>query len=95
VVFALGVIGAILILVFTLGRQGVNFTNLVDFVTITSFIAAPILAFFNHRAVHSKAIPLELQPSRLMTAWSWVGIVLMASFALGYIAFRLWSFNSS
>jgi Mn2+/Fe2+ NRAMP family transporter len=95
VVFGLGVFGAVLILLMSLGRQGVNFTHLVDFVTITSFIAAPILAFFNHRAVHSEAIPLELRPSGLMTAWSWVGIVLMASFALSYIVFRLWSFNSS
>jgi Mn2+/Fe2+ NRAMP family transporter len=93
--FILGAIGAILILIFTLGREGVNFTHLVDFVTITSFIAAPILAFFNHRAAHSKAVPVELRPSVLMTAWSWVGIVLMASFALGYIVFRVWMINSA
>lgn len=95
VVFILGTIGAILILIFTLGREGVNFTHLVDFVTITSFIAAPILAFFNHRAAHSKVVPVELRPSALMTAWSWVGIVLMASFALGYIVFRVWMINSA
>ena len=95
VVFGLGAIGAILILVFSLGSDGVNFTHLVDFVTITSFIAAPLLAFFNHRAAHSPEVPTELRPSRLLSAWSLIGIVLMGSFALGYIFFRLWSLGAS
>jgi Mn2+/Fe2+ NRAMP family transporter len=84
-----GSIGAMLILIFTLGREGVSFTSLVDFVTVTSFIAAPVLAFFNHRAVHSSDVPREFRPSRFVTAWSWVGIALMASFALAYIIFRV------
>jgi Mn2+/Fe2+ NRAMP family transporter len=93
--FVAGTVGAMLILAFTLGREGVSFTNLVDFVTITSFIAAPILAFFNHRAVHSAEVPVKDRPSALVSAWSWIGIALMASFALGYIVFRVWLFTSA
>ena len=90
IVFGVGAIGAILILSFTLVGKGMNFKHLVDFVTITSFIAAPLLAFFNHRAAHASEVPAELRPSRLFTIWSICGIVLMGAFALGYIAFRLW-----
>lgn len=90
VVFIVGAIGAMLVLFYTLGREGVSFTHLVDFVTITSFIAAPILAFLNHRVAHSPEVPPESRPSPLLRAWSCFGIVVMATFALGYIGFRLW-----
>jgi len=93
VVFVIGSAGAMLILLFTLGRQGMNFTHLVDFVTITSFIAAPVLALLNHRAVTSSDMPAELRPTRLWQAWSWLGITVMAAFALAYIGFRLGLFN--
>ncbi|MCH2161169.1 MAG: hypothetical protein MK085_04765 [Phycisphaerales bacterium] len=95
VVFALGAVGAMLILVFMLGREGVNFTHLVDFVTITSFIAAPILAYLNHRVVHSDEVPAEFQPSPLLRTWSWFGIVVMGSFALAYVVFRIWGLQST
>ena len=78
-----------MILVFTLGRTGVSFTYLVDFVTITSFVAAPLLAFFNHRAVHSPEVPENLRPSRFISVWSWVGIAIMGTFACGYVLMRL------
>ena len=90
ITFVVGVVGAMMILLFTLGSGGVRFTSLVDFVTITSFIAAPLLAFFNHRAVHSKEVPKESRPSRIATVWSWIGIGVMAAFAVAYICFRIW-----
>jgi Mn2+/Fe2+ NRAMP family transporter len=89
VVFIVGAIGAMLVLFYTLGREGVSFTHLVDFVTITSFIAAPILAFLNHRVALSPEVPPESRPSPWLRAWSCFGIVVMATFALGYIGFRL------
>ena len=95
IVFLVGATGAMLILFFALGRQAMNFTHLVDFVTITSFIAAPVLAFLNHRAVTSTEMPPELRPSRWLQIWSWLGIVMMAAFALGYIGFRLEMFSAS
>lgn len=88
--YVVGVIGAMLILIFALGRKDISFTSLVDFVTITSFIAAPVLAFFNHRAANAAEIPAEFRPGPLLQAWSWLGIVVMGSFALGYIIFRIW-----
>ena len=94
IVFVIGAIGAMLVLVYTLGREGVGFTQLVDFVTITSFIAAPILALLNHRVVHSAEVPLGSRPSLWLQAWSWAGIVIMTSFTLAYIGFRLGMFQS-
>ena len=94
VVFVVGGIGAMLVLFYTLGREGVGFTQLVDFVTITSFIAAPILALLNHRVVHSAEVPLESRPSPWLRAWSWTGIVIMSTFTLAYIGFRLDIFQS-
>ena len=89
IVFGIGSLGAMIILAFTLGRTEISFTHLVDFVTITSFVAAPLLAFFNHRAVHSSEVPENLRPSYFISVWSWIGIVIMGTFALGYVLMRL------
>ncbi len=88
-VFAIGSVGAILILWFGLARKnGITFTGLVDFVTITSFIAAPLLAFFNHRCVFSTEISIEDRPTRLWWVWSWIGIVVFGGFAGVYVVGR-------
>jgi hypothetical protein len=60
----------------------------VDFVTITSFIAAPLLAFFNHRCVFSTEISIEDRPTRLWWVWSWIGIVVFGGFAGVYVVGR-------
>ena len=88
--FVIGSIGAIAILWFGLARKdGVTFTGLVDFVTITSFIAAPLLAIFNHRCVFSSEIPPGDRPARVWWVWSWVGIVILTGFAGAYAVGRL------
>ena len=90
IAFVVGSIGAILILWFGLARKnGLTFTGLVDMVTITSFLVAPLLAFFNHRAVFSSIIPAEDRPSRLWWVWSWIGIVVLGGFAVAYAVGRL------
>ena len=65
-----------------------NFTALVDLATTLSFLTAPMLAFFNHRAVHAKEVPRELQPGAAMTAASWISIALQAAFALYFLWFK-------
>ena len=90
IAFVVGSIGAILILWFGLARKnGLTFTGLVDMVTITSFLAAPLLAFFNHRAVFSSIIPAGDRPTRLWWVWSWIGIIVLGGFAGAYAAGRL------
>lgn len=65
-----------------------SFTALVDLATTLSFLTAPLLAFFNHRAMHAPEVPRALQPGAAMTAWSWVAIVLQAAFAVYFLWFK-------
>ena len=90
IAFAIGSVGATLILWFGLAPEnGITFTELVDVVTITSFLAAPLLALFNHRCVFSSEIPVGDRPTRLWWVWSWIGIVVLAGFAVAYTLGRL------
>ncbi len=53
---------------------------LVDLATTLSFVATPVLAFFNHRAITGRDIPAEHRPGRVMRAWSWIAIVFWLAF---------------
>lgn len=82
-IFLIGqVIGSTLILVFFLK----SFKTFIDFATSVAFIAAPVLAWFNHRAIYSTEIDPELQPGPFMRAWSILGIMVMLAVA-SYYAF--------
>lgn len=59
-----------------------NFTALVDMATTLSFVTAPVLSFFNHRAVFGLGMPADLRPGRTMHIWSIVGIILQSAFAV-------------
>lgn len=90
IVFVIGAMGAIGILVFGLARKdGITFTGLVDFVTVTSFIAAPVLAWFNHRSVFRSIPRPEDRPSGFWRGWSWFGISVLGIFAAAYVIERL------
>ena len=65
-----------------------SFTALVDLATTLSFLTAPLLAFFNHRAVHAAEVPRDQQPGAGMTAFSWVSIALQAAFALYFLWYK-------
>ena len=76
--------GAIAILVWGMS----SFTALVDLATTMSFLTAPVLSFFNHRAIHAPEVPRDQQPGAAMTAWSWAAIALQAAFALYFLWFK-------
>ncbi len=82
--FAVLCAGALLILFWGMS----SFTALVDLATTLSFLTAPLLAYFNHRAVHSPEVPRDLQPGASMTAYSWISIALQAAFALYFLWFK-------
>lgn len=77
--------GALAILVWGMS----SFTALVDLATTLSFLTAPVLSYFNHRAIHAPQVPRHLQPGPAMTAWSWVAIVLQAVFAIYFLWLKL------
>ncbi len=65
-----------------------SFTALVDLATTLSFLTAPVLSFFNHRAIHGPEVPRDARPGAAMSAWSWVAIVLQAAFAIYFLWFK-------
>ena len=79
------VIGPTLILVLFLK----SFKTFIDFATSIAFISAPVLAWFNHRAIHSTEIDPALQPGKLMRAWSMLGIAVMFTVACCYLYIKL------
>jgi Mn2+/Fe2+ NRAMP family transporter len=82
---AFTILGAVSVGILVWGMS--SFTALVDLATTLSFLTAPVLSLFNHRAVHAPEVPRHLRPGRAMSAWSWTAIALQAAFALYF----LWS----
>jgi len=66
---------------------GGSLKQLVGLATTLSFLTAPVFAVLNHRAVQSRAMPLECRPRRWMIRYSLAGIAFQVLFA-GYY---LWS----
>jgi Mn2+/Fe2+ NRAMP family transporter len=79
------IIGASLILLFFMK----SFKTFIDFATSVAFTTAPVLAWFNHRAIFSNEIEPELQPARYLYIWSLFSIFIMLGVALYYLAIKL------
>ena len=79
------VIGSTLVLVLFLK----SFKSFIDFATSVAFISAPVLAWFNHRAMYSSTIDPTLQPGIIMRAWSLLGIAIMFAVASYYVISNL------
>lgn len=58
---------------------------MVDLATTASFLTAPVLAWLNHRAMTSGAVPVDRRPPRWVLHASWAGVVLLGGFALYYL----------
>lgn len=67
-----------------LGFSG-SLTAMVDFATTVAFLTAPILGYFNLRAVTSDAVPPQHRPGRGMVTLTWVGLVLLGGTGLAYL----------
>jgi Mn2+/Fe2+ NRAMP family transporter len=79
------IIGASLILIFFM----TSFRTFIDFATSVAFISAPVLCWFNHRAIFSNEIEPDLQPGKFLHTWSLLSIFIMLSVALYYIFIKL------
>ncbi len=62
---------------------------LVDIATSLSFVTAPVLAILNLKAVSAPNVPVEYRPSRFMQIFSWIGIVVLAAFAVYFVYLEL------
>jgi Mn2+/Fe2+ NRAMP family transporter len=82
--FAVLCAGALSILFFAMS----GFKALVDLATTLSFLTAPALAFFNHRAIFGPLMPGPARPGRAMWIASMLSIAAQASFAAWFLWVR-------
>ena len=81
IAFAVIACGTLAILFFGMS----SFKALIDLATTLSFLTAPVLSWFNHRAVFGAEVPAASRPGRGMWWWSAVAISLQAAFAAWYL----------
>ncbi|MDI6402616.1 divalent metal cation transporter, partial [Balneolaceae bacterium ANBcel3] len=68
----------------------VSFTTLVDFAAGLSFLAAPVLAFFNFKLITGKGISEEAKPGIPARIFSWACLLFLTLFALTYLYWQIW-----
>lgn len=59
--------------------------QLLEYVTILSFLLSPFIAFLNLRAIQSPSVPLSHRPSQMMLLLAYLGLFAMTVFAIYYI----------
>lgn len=65
-----------------------GFAAFIDLVTITGFLAAPVVALANQLVVRGDNVPLALRPGPILTAWNQLAVVLLSLATLGFLYFR-------
>lgn len=65
------------------------FTAFIDLVTSLGFLAAPIIAFLNHKVMFSGDIAIDQQPSAILRYWNVAAICLLTAISLFYIITRI------
>ena len=58
---------------------------MLNLATTFSFLAAPIIAFINFKAIQSKNFPESHRPPKWMIGLAYVGFMAMVGFAIYYI----------
>lgn len=62
-----------------------SLTDMVDFATIFTFITAPVLGWFNLKAVTSPEVPAEFRPGAGLRGLSYLGLLLLGGTAVVYV----------
>jgi len=65
-----------------------SFTTFIDLVTITGFIAAPIVAWANHAVLESTEVPASARPGAGLTLWSRLSVAALLVASAGFLYFR-------
>lgn len=68
--------------------QSGGLARLIDWVTIVSFLSAPVYAGLNFRLLTSRHTPEDCRPSPLMVLWSWLGMAFLLGFGIVYLYSR-------
>ncbi|MEM8769184.1 MAG: hypothetical protein AAGE43_17200 [Pseudomonadota bacterium] len=65
-----------------------SFAAFIDIVTITGFLAAPIVAWANGRVVSGSNVPPEHRPGKALLRWNQFAVVLLGAATLGFLYLR-------
>ena len=66
-----------------------SFLTFIDIATTTSFLVAPVLAYFNYRALFGGDVAEDQLPSRMFRYWSLAGIALLGTIAFAFITLKI------
>lgn len=77
-------VAAAALLYFLLGA----FSAFIDVVTITGFLAAPIIAWANERVIRGDNVPADARPGRSLLGWNRLAVGLLTVATLGYLSLR-------
>lgn len=64
--------------------SGVTFGDVMNLATGTSFVIAPLAAYFNYKIIFNKEVPESHKPSKALKALAQAGIIFLSIFTLGY-----------
>lgn len=74
------VLGTTLVVLFLMD----NFRVFINFATGAAFVTAPIIAYYNYRAVISNEVAQHYRPSNWLLRWHWVSLVVLILFSLTF-----------
>jgi Mn2+/Fe2+ NRAMP family transporter len=78
------VVGAVVVVTLFKSRM----LDLIDTVTVLSFVAAPVFAILNYSVIFGKDFPLEYRPSTFIKVLSWVGILFLVGFSAYFLILK-------
>jgi len=78
------VVGAMLILTYLTAHM----RQLLDLVTTTAFLSAPLFAYLNYRAIVAAPLPDEAVPPAWLRVLSWIGLAFLIFFSLLFVWVR-------
>ncbi len=67
---------------------GQSMRFIVDMATTISFVAAPVLAILNYKAVTHPNFPEEGKPKKWLLVYAWIGMIFLSLFSLFYFVWR-------
>ena len=91
---ALGLVGAVALAILFLGSLALiqfflaSLTLMADVAATMSLTISPALAWLNHRAMVSDAVPSEARPGTLMRVYSRFGIAVSLMLAVYFVSMR-------
>ncbi|MCH2227623.1 MAG: divalent metal cation transporter [Candidatus Caenarcaniphilales bacterium] len=66
-----------------------NMKAYIDFITIVSFLCAPVFAFINYRVIFKSDFPEDYQPGKINRNLAKIGLMFLSIFSLVFVWFKV------